>query len=68
DDRKRLEAIPGSLPDPFARPPGCRFAPRCPLHVEACDAAQPPLLPLEAGHAAACIRAPSPSLFERGSG
>jgi peptide/nickel transport system ATP-binding protein/oligopeptide transport system ATP-binding protein len=68
DDRKRLEAIPGSLPDPFARPPGCRFAPRCPLHVEACDAAQPPLLPLEPGHAAACIRAPSPSPSGRGSG
>ena len=56
DDRARLEAIPGSLPDPFARPPGCRYAPRCPLHIPECDIAQPPLLPMEAGHAAACIR------------
>jgi len=59
DDRARLEAIPGTLPDPFARPPGCRFAPRCPLHVPECDLAQPPLLPMEQAHAAACIRAPT---------
>ncbi len=29
-DLHRLRAIPGSLPDPARRPPGCRFAPRCP--------------------------------------
>ena len=62
DDRPRLLAIPGALPDPRARPPGCRYAPRCGLHVPECDAAQPPLLPLAAaggvaGHGAACIRA-----------
>jgi peptide/nickel transport system ATP-binding protein/oligopeptide transport system ATP-binding protein len=61
DHRARLEAIPGSLPDPFARPSGCRYAPRCPLHVPACDEAQPPLLPVEAGHRAACIRLDAPS-------
>jgi oligopeptide/dipeptide ABC transporter ATP-binding protein len=70
DDRARLEAIPGSLPDPFARPPGCRYAPRCPLHVPECDAAQPPLLAMDAGHSAACIRLPSaaPSPSGRGPG
>jgi oligopeptide/dipeptide ABC transporter ATP-binding protein len=62
DDRPRLVAIPGALPDPRARPPGCRFAPRCSLHVPACNAGLPPLLPLGdgeagAGHWAACIRA-----------
>jgi len=67
DDRPRLSAIPGALPDPRARPPGCRFAPRCILHLAACDAGVPPLLPLGAGleganqedakHRAACIRA-----------
>ncbi len=56
DDRPRLAAIPGLLPDPRARPPGCRFGPRCGLHQAACDAGVPPLLPLGAGHAAACIR------------
>ncbi len=61
DGRQRLEAIPGILPDPFARPPGCRFAPRCKLHIAECDAAQPPLLPVELGHTAACIRTAAPS-------
>ena len=56
DHRARLESIPGSLPDPRARPPGCRFAPRCSLHIGACDAAVPPLLPLGDAHEAACIR------------
>ena len=38
------------------RPAGCIFARRCPLHVDACDAAQPPLTAAEAGgHFAACI-------------
>ena len=56
-DLHRLQAIPGSLPDPARRPPGCRFAPRCPRHIPDCDAAVPPLLPVAAGHEAACIRA-----------
>ena len=56
DDRQRLASIPGSLPDPRARPPGCRFAPRCPLHVDACDAEVPPLLSMGHAHEAACIR------------
>ena len=58
DDRPRLAAIPGTLPDPRQRPPGCRYGPRCALHVPDCDAAIPPLLPLTPGHAAACIRLP----------
>ncbi|MEQ1769552.1 MAG: ABC transporter ATP-binding protein [Devosia sp.] len=32
-----IEAIPGSTPDPFDRPKGCQFAPRCPYKVEACE-------------------------------
>ncbi|MGI4939806.1 MAG: ABC transporter ATP-binding protein [Janthinobacterium lividum] len=56
-DLLRLKAIGGSLPDPARRPPGCRFAPRCDLHIPACDIAVPPLLPYAAAHDAACIRA-----------
>ncbi len=55
-DRPRLAAIPGGLPDPASRPSGCRYAPRCSLCVEACHAAIPPLLGIDAGHSAACIR------------
>jgi peptide/nickel transport system ATP-binding protein len=32
-----IEAIPGSTPDPFDRPKGCQFAPRCPYKVAACE-------------------------------
>jgi peptide/nickel transport system ATP-binding protein/oligopeptide transport system ATP-binding protein len=56
-DLHRLQAIPGSLPDPARRPHGCRFGPRCTLHLPACDTAMPPLLPVMPGHDAACIRA-----------
>ena len=37
----RLQNIPGNLPEPEARPPGCRFAPRCGYRVPACEAAYP---------------------------
>jgi oligopeptide/dipeptide ABC transporter ATP-binding protein len=58
DDRDRLLAIPGSLPDPARRPPGCRFAPRCPHAVPACTAAVPPFVSDSPAHSAACIRIP----------
>ena len=32
-----IEAIPGSTPDPYDRPKGCQFAPRCPYRVDACE-------------------------------
>ena len=60
DTRPRLSAIPGNLPDPRHRPPGCRFAPRCPRQIEVCHAAIPPMLALGATHEAACIRIDAP--------
>jgi peptide/nickel transport system ATP-binding protein/oligopeptide transport system ATP-binding protein len=57
DQRKeRLEAIPGTLPEPGRRPPGCRFAPRCSLAIPACTETTPPLDTHGPAHAAACIR------------
>jgi peptide/nickel transport system ATP-binding protein/oligopeptide transport system ATP-binding protein len=56
-DRARLVAIPGSLPEPGRRPPGCRYAPRCRFRIEACREAIPPLLEAVPGAAVACIRA-----------
>ena len=32
-----IHAIPGSTPDPFDRPSGCQFAPRCAFATEACN-------------------------------
>jgi peptide/nickel transport system ATP-binding protein len=55
--RRRLWAIPGGVPEPWAMPPGCSFAPRCPLHMAACDAGPPPALAVAPGHRAACLRA-----------
>ena len=37
----RLAAIPGQVPDPAARPPGCSFASRCPHRMERCDLEAP---------------------------
>jgi oligopeptide/dipeptide ABC transporter ATP-binding protein len=56
-DRHRLIAIPGSLPEPARRPPGCRFAPRCTYRIEACRTAIPPLVIKREDRAVACIRA-----------
>ncbi len=58
EERERLLAIEGSVPPPFALPPGCRFAPRCPFAVAACRAEMPALRGIGPGHGVACIRAP----------
>ncbi len=52
----RLEAIPGNVPSPTARPSGCTFAPRCAYAEPACAAAEPALEQVEPGHAARCRR------------
>src|SRR5271168_4228693 len=36
----KLAAIDGTVPEPNRLPPGCRFAPRCPLAVEGCQRPQ----------------------------
>jgi peptide/nickel transport system ATP-binding protein len=54
--RERLTPITGSPPSMVNMPPGCPFAPRCPLHVAECDAEEPPLFQVGSGHSAACIR------------
>jgi oligopeptide/dipeptide ABC transporter ATP-binding protein len=40
---QRLAAIPGTVPDPRAWPPGCRFADRCPRAQDDCRARSPSL-------------------------
>ena len=55
-DQDRLVAIPGSLPEPSRRPPGCRFSARCIHAIPACSDAIPPLQRYEPNHDAACIR------------
>jgi peptide/nickel transport system ATP-binding protein len=55
--RRRLTAIPGTVPDPARMPEGCAFAPRCQMAAEACVAASPTLAPVADERAVACIRA-----------
>jgi oligopeptide/dipeptide ABC transporter ATP-binding protein len=51
----RLAAIPGYPPRLTDLPPGCRFAPRCPLAFDRCHIDQPALLRLGIdGHVASC--------------
>ena len=52
----RLVPIPGAPPSLVALPPGCPFAPRCPLAVDACREAEPDLDTVAPGHQVACIR------------
>ncbi len=39
--RQTLQAIPGTVPDPYHQDSGCPFAPRCPLVEELCRRALP---------------------------
>jgi peptide/nickel transport system permease protein len=53
--KKKLASIPGYPPRLDNLPPGCRFAPRCPLVFDRCHIEQPPLYELEGGvHLASC--------------
>jgi len=52
----RLETIPGQVPSLTRLPSGCAFRDRCPLQIDACAAAVPPLEE-RSGHLVACIRA-----------
>jgi len=54
--QRRLEAIPGVVPDLLHLPSGCRFRDRCPLAIAACAEIDPPLDEHAPGHWAACIR------------
>lgn len=48
--------LQGDPPDPRDLPPGCSFAPRCPLAIDECTAAEPPLVEVAPGRPVACIR------------
>ena len=53
--------LAGDPPDPRDLPPGCSFAPRCPLVVDACHEAEPPLVEVVPGRPVACIRVGRPA-------
>jgi oligopeptide/dipeptide ABC transporter ATP-binding protein len=51
---KRLYSIPGSVPHPAHKPPGCPFHPRCEKAVAACRIEPPDLCRFSDSHAARC--------------
>ena len=53
---KRLNPIPGLMPDPTALPAGCKFYERCEKACDKCAAAAPQLTELEPGHFVRCIQ------------
>jgi peptide/nickel transport system ATP-binding protein len=52
-----LAEIPGIVPSLTALPPGCTFAPRCPLAEDRCRREAPPYRVLGVGHVSACWNA-----------
>ena len=53
---RRLVPIGGVAVGLGDRPPGCAFAPRCPLRIDECDAAVPTLRVVGEFHATRCLR------------
>jgi oligopeptide/dipeptide ABC transporter ATP-binding protein len=53
--RKRLQTIPGLVPDLIAPPRRCRFMERCPNAIERCGKEDPLLSELQPGQWAACF-------------
>jgi len=52
--KKRLDAIPGVVPNPLHLPSGCRFRDRCPRAADLCAQSEPELVQKEPGHTVAC--------------
>lgn len=51
---KRLDVIPGSVPNPLAMPEGCAFHPRCSHAMEICQKQVPELKSIGAGRKVRC--------------
>jgi oligopeptide/dipeptide ABC transporter ATP-binding protein len=55
EPRARLATIAGSIPHPYARPPGCPFHPRCPEVLRGtCETNFPPEVVIGERHVTAC--------------
>ena len=54
---QKLDAIPGSVPNPLYLPEGCKFGPRCKYCTKKCTESEPPLSEVEPGHLVRCFYA-----------
>jgi len=57
---KRLQTIPGTVPEPLHFPSGCKFHPRCPIGKDdkRCQSVEPELRKVPDGRCVACWYAP----------
>ncbi|MFC7443179.1 ABC transporter ATP-binding protein [Laceyella putida] len=55
EQKERLYAIPGQVPNPYEMPKGCRFAPRCEHVMDICNEAGPVLISVTEGHVSRCF-------------
>ena len=53
--KQDLQPIKGSTPDPYNRPKGCQFAPRCAYATELCQEEMPDEVEIEPGHKCRCF-------------
>ena len=53
--KQDLQPIKGSTPDPYHRPKGCQFAPRCAYATELCQEEMPDEVEIEPGHKCRCF-------------
>ena len=52
---KRLETIPGMVPNILNLPVGCKFCTRCEVKLDKCDTQEPPLQEINPGHFVRCF-------------
>jgi oligopeptide/dipeptide ABC transporter ATP-binding protein len=55
-EKRRLESIRGTVPDPYSIPKGCSFHPRCGQRIRGvCDQQEPLYVEVESGHKVRCL-------------
>jgi oligopeptide/dipeptide ABC transporter ATP-binding protein len=54
-NRTKLQPIPGSIPDLFHPPVGCKYASRCPSAMDVCSKRPPSLTEVKPNHRVSCF-------------
>jgi oligopeptide/dipeptide ABC transporter ATP-binding protein len=53
--RREHVILQGETPNPINLPRGCRFHPRCPVAIQACQTVDPPAIQVSPAHSASCL-------------
>lgn len=65
---RRLNVIPGMMPDPVELPEGCKFHDRCPYATAQCSKTAPDMVEVSPGHLVRCFLANTLPEFSGGAG